>query len=415
MAKNRQNIEEVWLAKQLETIRVKAKPIKGKTVASDNLVLVSGLSTCYLTRHTAHHYREIIDRIVFGPLYRDYISESVARDLVNIAVTKAFKDKKSKPAAKSLMTCLRGDIKQWEVVVPLEGIAFVEGRSLTFGKVRIEGFNASRAQRHSNGKTGTVVVEGKSDASGKYIGWGETNAVVSFFAFEGSQNDIALQLVQETLNIFRLFLRSFKPHADTRYFGEKGSISAHYRVLTHICPETGAVGVYRAHEGHRYIVELIKDDLANFRQNKYFKMLSKMLAKEKRDLTEFEVRLIKSASWLGRSYAETDFKLRFLFAVICCEALLSLDRSGVTKNLVQCISGIYKVEPEERKAFKDTVEGIYRKRSRLVHVGSDEVDTKDIGVVRNIANTTLMYALDRWPRVISDEHWREELVGLKTF
>lgn len=358
---------------------------------------------------------EVVGSIINSQKYRDYIAENHARKLVDRAVLKTVKLRNAKKAAGELIASLSdNNKKKSEIVIPLEGLIFKQGRSIKFGKVTIERFNASRAKRHTDKVLGTIVMEGQKPLGIPSVEWGRTNAVVTLLAFEGSAWDIARRLVQEALDILRVFIHYIIYSPDSSYFGIRGSRAAYAQTLTGYCHTTRKAGVSSSVVGP---VRGIEVDVARrrwFRRDRYFNALSKILEKDRSKLTVFENRLITAAQWLGRSYTESDVKIRFLYAAISAECLLSLDRRQLTEHLAICISRICGKEAATRKQLYRKVKRLYSKRSRLVHEGGDELDLKDVRVMRELARLVLVYSLNNWPKVTSDNQWVDTLIGLKT-
>lgn len=122
------------------------------------------------------------------------------------------------------------------------------------------------------------------------------------------------------------------------------------------------------------------------------------LAKERRQLSDFEEALLRSIHWFSNHLDQYEIENQFLSLVICLETLLTPRNNDPTCNAIAegiAILLITKVNSKDnvfdkRKALKSRVKKLYGKRSGISHGGKKQIFESEVRELEMIAKFLLM-------------------------
>lgn len=110
-------------------------------------------------------------------------------------------------------------------------------------------------------------------------------------------------------------------------------------------------------------------DLSPLKRNKKFNKYIKLISANN-ELTE---KIESAVEWLGKFYNHNDSKCRYLYLIICLEALFNTDvdkYSSITAIVSEKSALLYKAN--ERERIFNKIKSLYKARNEIVHSGSTD-------------------------------------------
>lgn len=310
-----------------------------------------------------------------------------------------------------------------EAMLPLERVAIDPGQELEIGKVTVSFFSEQLAQRHSNHffKAVNTPPDGRPNGVTKQTitHMPQTVAVVRFRAIRYAQLDVANTLVEEAINILRLFIspRSLSKNGISFGFGNSflgpndicSFLSLKDNSIIHLCSDPykpSGAGPYQERK-------LTQEEIIRISSNNRFQIISTILKKDTPQMNDIERRIRTAASLIGKALQLHDDGHRFLLFAIGIETLFSLDDSDLTEHLALCISKLETSDSDIRRHHYSQIKSLYKKRSAMVHSGDFHILEKDLINIFHYAEHGLSYAIDEYSINNKKPDWPLVLIKLK--
>jgi hypothetical protein len=356
------------------------------------------------------------------PLVRVHHVPKYIQAEVQSAVLSILGGNSANDEAKELINRVTASADNFIAVVPIDGLDFKEGRSLKIGKMTIEKFNKNRAKLFSNDNQKVIETQNRRDTilergpkGVKFISqWGSVNGVVRFTASEASAAERAINIAERELNALRLFVGFLGRNWDQCKFGIRGRMPIILDSVDIYNESKDTLTSSSSRKGHLFNQTFNGQNLSKLRSNAKFVKVRKIMRQEEYNLTDFESRLEKSISWLGRSFLEIEPTNTFIFCAIALETIFSQGRTNLIEHISLCASKAVSAKkiPQREKLYS-IIKNLYNLRGEIVHTGKDYVSKNDAQVLSTVTLYSLLYALSQYGSVTSESDWSTHLRRLK--
>ncbi|AUB59387.1 hypothetical protein BK009_01030 [Methanobacterium subterraneum] len=360
-----------------------SKPVKAKEL-------------CFYVNNREHYYNPIV-----GDIFRDmglkknfssnYVREFID-DLISDTLKMGFENVKTNPL---IIDTFDDVFHEVTIYVPLSGIKMIK-EELKIGKIvikkmtdeTVDGITSNlesllRQNPYFFPKEKEEGIKFVTDLYAQFRG-----KVCAEFKMIGEE-DIALKVAKEecerSLDLLRLLDIYLQSRDHNICISLEGETVRGYQNA--IIFKSNFKHYKMANEFKGSPIDLeISDEL--IKKMKYFGIfiLSEILEKPLKDLTDFEKTFLLGIHWFANFSSQREIENQYLSLMIALEIFLT-PGSGepITNYIAEGASIINEIGIENRKKLKSNIKTLYSKRSSIVHGRLDDISTEDdVNTLKNI-------------------------------
>ena len=363
------------------------------------------------------------DEMINRQVGRKAIDLEIERLLRSFKNNGAVKDAEIAKEVKHSCARLKGLVKTWRAVVPVDNLVLVGLTELTIGRVRLLqtasvipsvlersalSIDVSSSSAHVKEGTKQTVWEVMSHNFGET----KTCAELTVDAEVSRLPLIVDDEVDAALNILRCFMSFLFPRGSRNYIGLRGEIISTWRPCLGMTADIGAWNLNLQQIGAMYAYELTPEKIELLRKHCAFDTVCLALSKVSPPPTEFESTLLTASRWLGRGVVASDNAEKVLNLSVSLEKLVcGTQRDLIADTLAKRLAFLIGTTKETRQFVNRRVKKLYGLRSKVVHEGTTEIAEEDVVELETIACTTFIKLAERAGEFTKDadfHNWVEE-------
>lgn len=301
------------------------------------------------------------------------LSDTVSRREIDSEIRKSYGgwlSKRLTPTGREfveeVMQSLIQKIKQYEFLVPVEGLDLKDQDILYLGSMRI--------QRSDRALLENVDFKGFLDTEKLYSEFKETHWLIGSakgsvdVASEQFENRAVLTvgiLAVYGAVLYKTAIRSTRVRALT-------SPLEHRKAVSSLRWETGGKNPSLSRAwGSEQDLPLNPDSVLYLTSECFLEQLSAL--PDKRNRSELEDAIVRAVYWFAEAYKDRNFTMQFVKLWSCAECFFSIDKNCITEMnakgiaAVLTFAGFSLIKPEDYPEFKRRIKKLYELRSKAIH------------------------------------------------
>lgn len=368
---------------------------------------IKNKGVCFYVKNRNDHYNPIVGDISKYMELKKNFSSDYVRDFIDDVISDTLKEGIEKVKHDPLIIDTFDEVfHEVTVYIPLSGIKMAE-EELKIGKIIIKRMNKNLINKISSNFELLLIHN-------------------PYFNPENKE-----KVIGSLRN--RILKFEDKVCAEFKMFGEERIV---LKVAEEECERSLDIlklsSIYLQHKGHNITITLegetargfqniliFKSNFKSYKLNNQFKgsmldfnisnkeiqsmkefgicILSEMLEKPERELTDFERTFLMGIHWFANSSNQREIENQYLSLMVSLEIFLSPKfESGepITNNIAESASIINEIGIDNRKQLKKKIKQLYDKRSSIVHGRLNKIPTEeDVIYLRNILLTLMWWMI----------------------